>query len=123
MSMFVTAFLMAALSQPNASSWTRLFQDVSETTYLGRSSGTGTAREKIFWLRHVFPKPRAKGVKYSQDQWQVNCTSGTYMMLAVVQYDARGRMISAQAVPLNARIPAQVEPSSRMEAVFRAVCR
>jgi hypothetical protein len=122
MSMFVTAFLLAALSQPDASSWTKLFQDASETTYLNLPSSNRDAREKVFWLRHVFPKVRPKGVKYSQDQWQVNCTSGTYMMLAVVQYDARGKVLSVQAVPLSARIPAQVEPSSRMEGVFRAVC-
>jgi hypothetical protein len=43
-------------------------------------------------------------------------------MLAVVQYDAGGKVVSAQAVPLSARIPARVEPASRMETVFRAVC-
>jgi hypothetical protein len=61
-------------------------------------------------------------VKYSQDQWQVDCTAGTYAMLAVVQYDAGGKVVSAQAVSLAARIPARVERASRMETVFRAVC-
>ena len=120
--MLVIAYLAAALVQTDSSSWTRLFQDASESTYLSVTAASRTRPERIFWLRHVFPAARAKGVKYSQDQWQVSCAAGTYMMLAVVQYDAAGRAVSAQAVPLSARIPARVEPGSRMESVFRAVC-
>jgi hypothetical protein len=120
--MLAIAFLASALVQPGTSGWTRLFSDASESTYVSLSQ-SGTAKpERVFWLRHVFPKIRAKNVKSSQDQWQVNCSSGTYMMLAVVQYDPHGRVLSAQAVPLAARIPARVEAGSRMEKVFRAVC-
>jgi hypothetical protein len=120
--MLVFAFLAAALFQADASSWMKLFEDASESTFVSLSPGSRARPERMFWLRHVFPTARAKGVKYSQDQWQVNCTSGTYTMLAVVQYDARGKVLSAQAVPLSARIPARVEPTSRMQRVFRAVC-
>lgn len=120
--MFVVTFLAAALAQPGASSWTRLFEDASESTYVSLPAGARDRPERILWLRHVFPKVRAKGVKYSQDQWQVNCASRSYMMLAVVQFDERNKMISAHAVPLAARIPARIEPGSRMETVFRAVC-
>jgi hypothetical protein len=122
MSMLAIAFLAAALGQSSDSSWTRLFQDNSESTYLSVPPADRGKPERIFWLRHVFPKLRPKNVKYSQDQWQVNCTAGTYIMLAVVQYDPDGKLVSAQAVPLSARIPARVERSSRMETVFRAVC-
>jgi hypothetical protein len=121
-SMLAIAFLASALVQPGAPGWTRLFSDASESTYLGLSQ-SGTAKsERLFWLRHVFPKTRSNNVHSSQDQWQVNCSSGTYMMLAVVQYDRAGKILSAQAVPLAARIPARVEAGSRMEMVFRTVC-
>jgi hypothetical protein len=120
--MLVIAFLAAALGQADATSWTKLFHDAWETTYLNVSPAGRSKADRIFWLRHVFPKLRPGRVKYSQDQWQVNCTAGTYAMLAVVQYDADGKVVSAQAVPLSARIPARVERASRMEAVFRAVC-
>jgi hypothetical protein len=122
MRMLFIASLVAALSQPDASSWTRLFQDASESTYVIPSPRSRDRAERIFWLRHVFPKVRPKGVKYSEDQWQVNCASGTYTMLAVVEYDARGKVLSAQAVRTSARIPARVEPGSRMDKVFRTVC-
>jgi hypothetical protein len=120
--MYLIAFLSAALAQTDTTSWTKLFQDRSESTYLGRPNAVVSGAERLFWLRHVFPRPRPGGVNYSQDQWQVNCTAGTYMMLAVVQYDERGKVVSAQAVPRAARIAARVEPGSRMETVFRAVC-
>jgi hypothetical protein len=122
MYMLINILLSAALAQTGAASWTKLFQDASESTYVNVAAGSRGKPERIFWLRHVFPKARAKIVKYSEDQWQVSCTSGTYMMLAVVQYDAKGQLVSAQAVPLSARIPARVEAGSRMEKVFRAVC-
>jgi hypothetical protein len=100
----------------------KLFEDEAETSYLDVEQGDRRGSERIVWITHEYRKKRADGIKYSRDQWSISCERRTFSIFAVVEYDARGRVIRADAIPLEQRRPNPIPAGGRMETVFRIVC-
>lgn len=119
--MLALSFLLAA-SAVTPPGWTKLFQEADETTYVEQSFRPRRGSDGMVWVRHDYSRPRSEGILSARDQWQVSCERRSFTMFALVTYDARGRIVRAQAIPPEDRQAAPIVPGSRMERVFRAVC-
>jgi hypothetical protein len=113
---------LLAVAVPAQSGWITLFDEPGESTSFRIVDRRPGASEAFVWVRHVYPRPRAGGVKAMNDQWLVSCPQRSFTIYALVSYDSAGRIISAQPVPAAERRAAPVIRGSRMEKVFTAVC-
>ena len=116
------AAALLALAAPAGGQWLKLFDEPGETTWLDRSAAKAGAGEAMVWIRHDYPKPRPDGARSVRDQWHVDCGQRSFTVFAVLSYDARGRLLKAQAIPAAERHSAPLLPGSRMQKVFSAVC-
>jgi hypothetical protein len=119
--MYSLALILLAVAGPIQGDWVKLFDEAGESTYLQpRPKREGT--EAMVWIRHDYRRPQPGGVLSLRDQWLFSCAHKSFTMFSLVSYDARGRVVSAQAIPAKQRRAAPVIPGSRMDKVFGAVC-
>lgn len=119
--MILSLSLLLAAAAPPESGWVKLFDEPSESTFIQRPVGSAGS-DRMVWIRHDYRRAQPGGVRSLRDQWLFDCHQQTFTMFALVRYDARGRVLSAEPIPAAERRPAPVIPGSRMERVFTAVC-
>jgi hypothetical protein len=116
-----TVLLLLVLAAPTEGRWVKLFDEADESTSIqlpSRANGS----DAIVWIRHHYKRVQPGGVRSLRDQWHVDCRQRSFTMFALARYDARGRLLSAEAIRAAERRAAPVIPGSRMEQVVKAVC-
>ncbi len=117
--MILLLYLAASAAQGET---VKLFETKEGSGFVELAGASSSRTEIVLWVRHVHPKVRPDRVKSVRDQWIVNCPQRTFQMLGVVEHDASGKVVRAQAIPSEQRKPIGIGGNDRLEQIYRVAC-
>ena len=123
--MGVAGWLMAATALVQAGNqWQQITVSSSGTRWLVRENDRRNEDNlnPVVWVSLDYSGDRTVAQRSAKRRFAIDCAAATYQMLANIEYDANGSVVSSRNYPANRFAHEPIAPETVTEALAQAVC-